>query len=181
MMRKAALDGQLYREEFQLSQDYELFCRLSTKGGLANLNTPLVYYRIHDKNSSGNSEKLRAAENKIRRSQLTKLGIDATEEELKLHSKLPEGPFPKTIEELRKVEAWLIKIMKHNEESRVYQKSTLGELIKLFFMRSCERSGLGIKAVRFYYQSILSGKFWSKPIGNLIFIMKTLYRSYAGA
>lgn len=178
MIRKSALDLPAYQEGFQPSEDYELFCRLGKKGKLANLNTPLVYYRIHDQNISGNSKKLKNAITQIHKKCLQELHINASEEELKLHYQLAEGPFPKNITELKKVNQWLLKLIKQNELCTVYPNHILRDLIKLFFKRSCARSSLGLKAIKLYFGSDISGNFWSDIKGNLIFIMKTVYRHY---
>jgi glycosyltransferase involved in cell wall biosynthesis len=178
MIRKSALDLPAYHQGFQPSEDYELFCRLGKKGNLANLKTPLAYYRIHDQNISGDSAKLSAAIKEIHRKYLDELGLKASEEELKLHSQLTEGPFPRTLAELKKVNQWLLKLLKQNELHTVYPDHILRDLIKRFFMRSCAHSQLGIKAIRFYFDSDISEDFCSDIKGNLIFIMKSLFRQY---
>lgn len=67
-------------------EDYELWTRLADLGQIANLELPLLQYRWHETNVSvKHSEIQEATKNKIISSQLAKLDISPTEQELYWH------------------------------------------------------------------------------------------------
>jgi glycosyltransferase involved in cell wall biosynthesis len=55
--KKAAIEVGGYRGEFKHCEDYDLWLRLSTKGELANVQIPLLRYRIHSNQITFNNIK----------------------------------------------------------------------------------------------------------------------------
>lgn len=60
LIRRAALQGETYSNEFPIWEDFELFLRLGTRGALANLHNIWTGYRVHGGNIS-KSARLRGA------------------------------------------------------------------------------------------------------------------------
>ena len=80
-----------YSENAPYAEDYDLWHRLSTNKNIifANINTPLLYYRI---TTSEKSHKYKIIQNKtadlIRKRQIESLGISITDQQIALHNSI---------------------------------------------------------------------------------------------
>jgi glycosyltransferase involved in cell wall biosynthesis len=103
MMRRAALDmDAVYDPEYRLAQDYELFTRLSRRTLLANIPEVLLHYRWWAGNSSRKPAQELAATQIVRRHAQV-LGVQATDEQIRLLQGLARDRYPNFPEELPKL------------------------------------------------------------------------------
>ncbi|MDR2562943.1 MAG: glycosyltransferase [Prevotellaceae bacterium] len=119
-----------YRTEMKFAEDYDLWERLSKAGvKMKNLNEYLVEYRLHESNSStlygGASPRINV---KIR--QLQDLALFPSDEEIQLLSdaaniKSVKSKIPIPEEFLCKLKLWMHKLLKANENKKIYDQNSL--------------------------------------------------------
>ena len=80
--RDAALQVGGYRPEYEPSEDYDFWCRMSRVGRLANLSEVLVHYRIHPRSVSVSRRELQIdATRRARVGHAVRLGLAESEDE----------------------------------------------------------------------------------------------------
>ncbi len=110
-----------YDPAFVKAEDYKLWSTYSRFFPLSNLNEILLFYRIHKRNT----QKLDFAEHQkfaglVRLSELSQLGIEASEQEFALHQALSILKFQPSVSFAAKCQQWLIKLEKANRTSHYY-------------------------------------------------------------
>ncbi|MGY6561887.1 MAG: glycosyltransferase family 2 protein [Luteibaculaceae bacterium] len=175
IMRKAALDGLQYTKGFAPAEDYYLFTELAEKGSIANLKQILVNYRVHSNNiSTLKREEQKQALLSIAELQLNKLGLNPTQQQLKIHVSLVNGPFVVSWSQLQEIEQWLLILKKANDSSKIYPTAIFNFYLSFFFRRACANSKLGLSVIKYYLNSSL-GKFTQRDLlGNLKFLIKVI-------
>lgn len=141
MIRREVLEQNPYDSNFPLAEDYELWCRLSRLYKLKNIPEHLTRYRWHGDNISQSRKKhLDDLVKNIYRRELSLIGIDATEEELTLHSSIRDksiAPLPvETL--LRELKTWLRKLAAAALDSKRYDKNTLLATIAFRWIFACK-------------------------------------------
>ena len=136
MLRKSALPAPAYRTDFPPAEDYDLWVRISRHHKTWNLPKVLVHYRQHDSNISREKASVMSqSENRILAGQLERLGIQASEAELKLHKSLiPESPQVQAREALA-IHAWLNGLLRRNEAHNVYDPAQLHPLLTTIWQK----------------------------------------------
>lgn len=128
IIRRDVLLENRYDETFLHAEDYELWCRLATKGKIANLNRVLLQYRWHDTNVSVlNASVQDEQKDRIIKRQLALLDIEPTEEDLWCHKitfQLYKLGKKQTIavDKMNKVSGWFARLLKNNKEKRLYDQ-----------------------------------------------------------
>jgi hypothetical protein len=167
-----------YDPAIPLAEDYCFFVKLSERGKLGNLNKPLVKYRIHESNTSSiKAAALAKMLKEIQRRQLCLLQIEPTAEEMDLHAQLVDGLKAPTEAALIEIEKWLLKLIAANRSVKRYKAATFEHYCAFFFRRCCQRSTLGLKAIKIYRRSSLSGTLKSDLKGNSIFFVKSILKA----
>jgi hypothetical protein len=126
LIRKSSFPDVHYKEDFVPTEDYELWCRISDRAKVWNLQEVLVKYRVHG-NNIGFLKKKKCDEmvRKILALRLSDMGVTATDDEIWLHYSLSfENP---KIDDafLEKVNNWYKKIYLANLKSSKYDKVIL--------------------------------------------------------
>lgn len=147
-----------YSETAKHAEDYDLWSRIPGKYRLANLRDVLVKYRVHGNQVSREQRQLQMDEaDKIRRLLLTKAGIEFSETEYDIFSKVACRLENSTEEFLLCAEALLLKILKINNVSNFYEKSAFSRAIGNFWWEVCFHSSvLGLNVFVIYLRSRLS-------------------------
>lgn len=130
MIRKSALPSEGYGTG--ISEDYPLWIRIAQTWKVANLPYILLDYRVYDQNNtSKKKELLHAHVNEILRSQLQKLGIDASPEELIIHrtNYTYKGTKTEVKDFIAQREAWLIKLSLANHKTHIYDTKMFNEVM----------------------------------------------------
>lgn len=138
-----------YDESCSAGQDYDLWVRASVSVGMDNIPEVLIKWRH---NSSGVTSGSFSASDKtareLQRSQLWKLGIDVTSEEMDWHRVVGNGGGVSGREGLRKAAAWLDKLLAANEAAGMYPKKGLEQACAFAWFRCCLNSScLGAAAL----------------------------------
>ncbi|WP_291726106.1 glycosyltransferase family 2 protein [Bernardetia sp.] len=130
MMRKEFSELK-YRKEYPPAEDYDLWIRIAHKTRVINLPESLIKYRIHDNNIS-QTQRETADRNvlKIYKNQLEELGVYATPDELKTHTKIGNMNFEVNNKVFfEKAKNWLELLHTKNQRIRVYKTLVFNELL----------------------------------------------------
>lgn len=137
-----------YDENFRISQDYDLWCRLSGRTKLANLPERLLRYRFQEGNitTSTKSKYRETFLEKIFSYELGKIGIIPDEKELETHIKISAGKKLAQFRELEEIGYWLKKILKANRSKPFYDSSFLERTASEYWFMLCTNStGFGMQ------------------------------------
>jgi glycosyltransferase involved in cell wall biosynthesis len=144
-----------------LAEDFDLYNRLCARHCLVNLPQTLIQYRIHGNNvTSTRRQALRQSLEEINRRQLAALAILPTARELQLHRHIEWLDLEPDMELLTEVSAWLLRVIKQNQQTAVYDFASLEKITSERWHAVCEsalRKGYR-PAWPAYYRSSLCGK-----------------------
>ncbi|GAL83783.1 glycosyl transferase [Sporocytophaga myxococcoides] len=140
LMKKASIPKEGYREEYPPAEDFDLWSRMlkQTKG--YNLPETLVYYRIHNDNTSLVNECLtRSNAQKVIKNQLAELGIFPDQSGLELHMAIAKFE-PNEIKENRifEIKTWLEYLYETNKVVRKYDDNAFLNVLGKYWFRVCE-------------------------------------------
>jgi glycosyltransferase involved in cell wall biosynthesis len=149
-----AYDGSIVR-----AQDYEPWTRAKNQIHFANIPRLLIYYRIHPSSvGSMFGGEQQAAADRVRERELAQLGFDPSTVELGVHHAISRWEFPRTIEELLALEAWLSKLYEANRTLRVYPVAAFGRALERRWWAACRANArMGGAAWRMYKASPVRG------------------------
>lgn len=120
-IRTSVIRGLMFSAEYELGEDYDLYNRCVQDHIIENIQEALIAYRVHAKNTTKIKKiYLEDSLNKISKNLLSKLGVEATSKDLKLHRYLEwldSDPDPDILE---KSKLWLEKILDANKNSGIY-------------------------------------------------------------
>ncbi|MCR8560182.1 glycosyltransferase [Mucilaginibacter sp. BJC16-A38] len=158
IMRKDVLkEGQfMYREDYEPSEDYELWSRLSKTHKMANLDTAVLLYRVNETQVSAlRNERQRANKFLIIKQQLKALGIQATDADLRIHDALFFGLGILTADYLPKLNAWTSLLLKQNKIHGIYHPAKLEAYLKMLLQKNAQShraqlKGAGLKFKMLY-------------------------------
>jgi glycosyltransferase involved in cell wall biosynthesis len=126
-----------YNEEFETAQDYELWTRCAHLFRMANLQEPLHYYRVHDKQNQRSTARGTFIK-RIIKSQWEDLGLSYSEEDLQSFYEVAHCASTKTSPALDGalgcVEAIFTRILSANEAQRRYDSLVLKKVFTRFWM-----------------------------------------------
>jgi hypothetical protein len=137
------------------AQDYELWTRAKRQIRFANIPKPLLRYRVHPSGvGSMFGGEQQATADKVREREIAQLGIESTAGELTLHHALSRWEFPRTLEGLMALEAWLLKLYEGNRASKAYPVAALGRALERRWRAACRANArMGMAAWRIYRSS----------------------------
>lgn len=161
MIRKSVINehNMSYSSSFKHAEDYELWIKIIEIAQIANLPDALIYYRQHSEQvSSYNSIEKRESTSKIRLTNLRKINIYATEDELDLHNMISEGRIKKDKNYVNGAEQWLIKIKNRNHLARLFNNNEFGKVLLQRWALVCGNCGLGWYGYRKFFKSSLYKK-----------------------
>lgn len=130
IIRKEAILNSRYDADFKHVEDYDLWCRLSAKGMIANVGKKFLQYRWHESNISVvNSAFQEAQKDKIIRRELALLELNPTEEELWCHRitfRLYSFGIKQSVsvEKITSIENWFHKLIEQNKKKKIYQRTS---------------------------------------------------------
>jgi glycosyltransferase involved in cell wall biosynthesis len=127
-----------YDKNFPTAQDYMMWVNVVNKCKVWNLPKYLVDYRVHLGGiTERHKEKRSFKEREIFKIQLQNLGINPSEEELDLHMLLKDDRSVTSLNKLKSLEQWLIKIVKQNEILKVYNHDMLIRVVFNRWLKVC--------------------------------------------
>jgi len=159
MMRTAIFKkhGLMYNPNCLAAQDYELWSHCVNVFRVDNIPEPLVRFRTnkfsvsHTRFSLSNKQALL-----IQRHELSKLRVEVTDEELRFHRNVGNGTGVSSLEELKRADEWLSRLISINKNTRIYSDEGLREAAASSWFRMClNSSGMGLNVIREYKKSFL--------------------------
>jgi hypothetical protein len=159
MFRKSAFNkhGLRYDSAYKGTEDYELWVRAIEVFQIANIPEILVNYRLHPGQASvkvGMHQKSEAAS--IRRTQITRLGIDPSSRLAQYHEAVALREMRHCKDEYCNAENWLIEINEKNKRAGIYPEDVLARVISERWFRICsDAAGSGFWALKAYLKSPL--------------------------
>jgi len=154
MFRRALLlrHGLAYDPAYPHAEDYALWARFAAVTELANLPEVLLRYRLHGESVSERHHPLQqATADRIRREQLRRLGLEASDRQLALHRTLMRGA-PHTLAlDVAEAEGWMATLIAANRRAGYCDQGALSELLyeKWFKLCRAHRRHLYAAGLRF--------------------------------
>jgi glycosyltransferase involved in cell wall biosynthesis len=141
MARTVVLREYGHREEYDLSEDFDLWARIAAKNKLATLPEVLVRRRMH----SGRITQEKALRMKDRRlaiyaAQLRMLGIVFTDTDLERHfllRSMRKQKFTPDLRYLQWAEAWLLGLQEANQRALCYPEPAFSEMLGRLWLKGC--------------------------------------------
>ena len=159
MMRASMLrdNGLAYDPAHPHAEDYGLWVRCMDVCGLANIDEPLLRYRLHAENTVAvfGGPQRRSVE-RIHRGLLARLGVTPDEDALDLHFRLAYRPEFDDPEGLGEVESWLVGLREANERAGLFDEAVLSDCLEGVWFRACRSlPAEGIRGVLRFVRSPL--------------------------
>lgn len=116
LARREVFDEFQYREDYNLAEDYDFFIRADVKFRLKNLPEVLLRYRRHPQQATrARRAKMEEVTCRIRHEALCARGFKPSPEEVHIHNLIRAPSSISSIEDLKKIEQWLAKLLIHFE------------------------------------------------------------------
>ncbi len=144
MMRREVIlrEGLFYRTDFEEGEDYELWYRFSQCCRMANVPETLVSVRMHGgQKHQRRDEFLDRWANIVRREAIRALGIEPTDEDIRLHQSICRGNYAKSRDCVEKAENWLCRLLEASEKNHVLDPATLAQVVFECWCRVCAFGG----------------------------------------
>jgi len=172
MIRKSLIDkyNLRYNTEFKASEDYELFSRISEVSKVANIDEVLFKYRIMENNATfKNNDIGLVLYTQVMESQFKKMGLNLTDEEIKLlspHYSMKGAKYEEVLERFINLDLLLKKILVANEECKLYDRKYLSNTLHKRFTEAYNSISWACKNYdqnkvnEFYRKSIFINEFF---------------------
>lgn len=125
----------LYREDYLLAEDYDLFSRASQSYRLGNLPEVTLRYRRHFAQATQlKRDRMEKVTRKIRAEALVRAGISPSLEEERVHSLIRAPVSIHSLDDLLKIEAWLLKLYEY------FDSTEARSVVSSQWLRACIRA-----------------------------------------
>ena len=166
-----------YDEASSRSEDYDLWVRMSRMHKIANIPKALLEYRHNKQTIKVHKKEAEIQAQHIRAKQLNEMGVEYTEEELKLHDSVSTSTFNKSTNYANHVGDWLIKIRNANIESGTYNRIALDEELEIRWWAVCNyAAGCGLDIWRLYNKKRICDSTKGNRYNNIKLLSKALLR-----
>jgi Glycosyl transferase family 2 len=141
MLRCTALPRDPFRTEFEPAEDYDLWARLAPASSIASMEHPLVNYRVHAGGTSARkAARMKTSTRSIHLAQLERLGIEASQQQLDLHSLLAQWPLEPTKELVAQAEDWLLALHRACSKRQIYPRIAFEKVVARRWHAVCRDS-----------------------------------------
>lgn len=169
-----------YSSEYMHAEDYSFWTQIAIYSSLANIAEPLLIYRVHDNQITGNTN-FTTRKNKsleaLRNQHVKKLNITPSSEETATHAIVSNGIAPKNTEQLQSAEKWLKKLIVANEITMAFDKNYFNKIILERWLRSCINYSGSKKGLTLFIQSEIY-KIIKLPLQMKIDLLGDIYNSW---
>jgi glycosyltransferase involved in cell wall biosynthesis len=158
MMRKTLFETGIRYPAYEHAEDFGLWVQLADHTHFANLPEVLLYYRSHPGQvARKNRAQQMEAAGRVREAQLRRLGLRQTAEELEIHQAIAEWRFRPDHLFLMQSQAWLLTILRANQEKRIYPESEFSQVLAQRWFEVCNTvaTRMGLKAGIAFWRSPL--------------------------
>ena len=143
-----------YNTDIRYCEDYELWSRCLPHFPLANIPKVLLFYRIRPGSAfQGHKQETWDIAYQVRQGMLSKIGIEQTDEEKRLHNFLTPAEGENIHDFLIKQESWLKKIIEANRKNPIYKTESLNKIMYERWRTVCGMNSKGNFAVWKKYQT----------------------------
>ena len=176
LMKKEIFDDYQYDEGYPKAEDYALWIQLINHFTFANISDPLLYYRIHDNQTTVKYDTLQLdSTRKVMKKYLANImpEKDILESNVLLHQDIS---LRKRVD-IDLAEDWLLKLIKNNNDKAFFSQDILTENIFELWRSQCfSQTGLGLSLLNKFYKSelFLSGRL--SALQHVKFIIKCLLK-----
>ena len=168
-----------YDKNYPHAEDYELWSRASRYFPLANIPKVLLLHRLHANTVSNQFSDIQSQNSiKIRTAQLKNIGIDPTNEEIKIHCTTRSQNNENVKEFIDMADGWLNKIKKADETAKFYIEPEFSYVLYSRWLTICQaNTTLGFWLFKRFWQSNLIKNIKNKNWGNILkFFIKCLIK-----
>jgi len=180
MIRKTLFTelGLKFEEAYIHVEDYALWSKALYLTKLANLDEPLLLYRVHENQISTIYDREQAENKKeVYKIHCEKLGLPMDEYSLDIYASVAECvPFLSSFEYLADCEKFMLLLLDKNKRMHFCSEKYLERLLSLHWLRLCANSQLGLKVLNKCFQSPLYIKAYYKYQDYIILYIKCLFR-----
>jgi len=161
MARTVVLREYGFREDYDLSEDFDLWARIAAKYKLATLPEVLVRRRRHGgRSTEGKAHRMKDRRLTIYAAQLRVLGVAFTDLDLECHfllRSMRKQGFRPDLAYVEWAEAWLVRLREANQHAQCYPEPAFSGLLGRFWLKVC------------WYASTNGGwtvwrRFWRSPL-----------------
>jgi len=146
MMRRKIIEEFCYDSDYVVAEDYEFLYRVSKKWDIANIEEPLIKYRIHSGQITKNHDESKYLRN-IKTRVFDELGMNLNNSLIDIYYRGINLDL-KT-QEMKKFAGVITEILKKNEELSIYNEVILREKLLGRLERIIKRRLKGIKGLRY--------------------------------
>jgi len=179
MIRRSVMDENnlRYDEDFRISQDFDLWSRMISFTEFANMPEILLKYRFVDSNLT-NSTKTEYRESFLKKifiTQLKRLGINPSDEDIRFHIILASKKKISKIDDLSGIKLWLDKIAEKNKKKLFYDQAVIERVLSKYWFSACTNStGFGLKTYFKYKNSQYINQYDPGLILKFRFLLKCM-------
>lgn len=156
MIRKNCLPQNFYDSRFPVSEDFDLYSKISEHSETANIPEFLVKYRINSKGlSKSNTEKMEQLSVQVIKEHAGRLGIKLEENTIK-NLRKPKTSSKIAFEEIAEIENSLILLKDLLLKNDRFEKTAVNEVIQKYWFETCRKStSNGLKILSIFFKSPL--------------------------
>ena len=156
MIRKNCLSQNFYDPRFSVSEDFNLYSKISEHYETANIPEFLVKYRINSKGlSKSNTEKMEQLSVQVIKEHAERLGIKLEESTIK-HLRKPKTSSKIAFEEIAEIENSLILLKDLLLKNDRFEKTAVNEVIQKYWFETCRKSTHnGLEILSIFFKSAL--------------------------
>ncbi|MBP5406286.1 glycosyltransferase family 2 protein [bacterium] len=155
MIRRSDLPDKLYDSRFPVAEDYDLYCRIAEKSGVANLGLPLLKFRENYKSLSHTTKVMEDRSSLVIKEHAERLGITLDEKDIKNFRKIVTRSRI-DIDDINHIEKSLSLLKNLLLENDRFDKTAVTEVIQEYWFETCRKSTHnGLKVLSIFFSSPL--------------------------
>lgn len=180
MIRKALFTelNLKFEEAYIHVEDYALWSKALYLTKLANLDEPLLLYRVHENQISTIFDKEQVENKKeVFKIHCEKLGLPTDKYSMDIYASVAECvPFVSSFDYLSDCEKFMLLLLNKNKKTPFCSEKYLERLLSLHWLRLCANSQLGLKVIKKCFKSPLYIKDNYRYADYIILYVKCLFK-----
>lgn len=167
-----------FEEQYLHVEDYALWSKAIYCTKLANIEEPLLLYRVHPEQISSLNELLQVENKKeVFKIHCEKLGLPADPYSLDIYASVAEAvPLYSSLNYLLECESFMMNLIKLNKTEFYCSHNYLCNMLSLHWLRLCANSRLGFKVLNKCFNSPLFNRVIYSRQDFMIFYIKCLFK-----
>ena len=155
MIRRSSLPDKLYDSRFPVAEDYDFYCRIAEKSGVANLGIPLLKYRDNFQSLSHTTDVMEDRSVLVIKEHAERLGIKLEMTTIQ-NLRKPKTASKIAFAEIANIEKSLILLKDLLSENDHFDKTSVDEVIQKYWFETCRKSTHnGLKVLSIFFTSSL--------------------------